>query len=326
MSRRPPPALAGSLLTLLVAAAPPAASEPTPFDHRRHAEAWSQERDFADTCIDCHPGDGTSDTTRPGRTDHLACEGCHAPAFYGAAAAGPDTDDAPRERVCTVCHVSTRHDAANPVRPFPFHTEEETPRSRCASRDADEYYVEFSHRGHVVEGEATCADCHRVEVEDARPRPGHAQCVACHDGQADDGDDASFGMEACTGCHRLRRDAEGRRIAEGPPPCERPGRTIERFSHFSHRLDRRRGRSEAPVDCDTCHAHVARAESVADIVPIENGFELMVRACGSCHRAGQRSATDAPLVRVTGDCSYCHRPGSLYDESGRAPRSHRRAR
>lgn len=298
---------------------------PPSYGHAIHAKVFEEaDRSFEDACADCHPNGVDADEERPGLDDHRDCSGCHASAFFGAAGEGPEA-----EEVCRVCHLTSKYIGENPLHPFPFHHEDEGAQARCRSRDTSEYYVEFSHRAHVSlagdgKGKALCLGCHQVEADTgARPHPTHDECVECHHEEAEE----TFSLSECRGCHQLRRRDDGRDRPQAPARCDHPSRVI-RFDHATHRLDRRQGRSEAPVDCAVCHAKVARARTVAEIEPKRTSrqgrFQLMIDACGKCHRAGQRQASGAPMARVSGSCVYCHDEGALFGGNQRAPASHRR--
>ena len=264
-------------------------------DHRAHLAL-----EGFPACTECHPDAERADRVWPATESHAICDGadCHikdfTPAGYG------------ETKVCTTCHVK-KSKIGGPLLPFP------------PEGSGLEYYAEISHATHAKAEvreklEDRCLGCHRID-RDTREvvRPGHGECAGCHD------DKAVVKMTDCAKCHAFRRDEKGRPVPMGPRGRKNPCRVTAKFRHGIHRLDARRA-EQPEVSCGTCHFGLERAESLAAIVPT-HGRRTMVKACGRCHRPGQKTFAGQALITTDGDCGSCHVSACLM--LGPAPSWHR---
>lgn len=279
------------------------------FDHRAHlALPALSALSGAGACSPCHPAGPEADRTRPLSEDHRGCDGasCHAAEFYGAKSA--------TTALCRLCHSSRDYwRAEQGLRPFPGRTAEDPP----------DYYVEISHRKHLIGPGApareagSCVACHGPASAPRPARPGHSACAACH-GDAH----PSAPMVRCAACHRERRGSGGEPLADAPPRAAGSGRRarIVNFDHLEHSFDRRRKEPRA-VPCRFCHAAVEGADRLVAIAPLA-GQRTMVEVCGTCHAAGQTTATGRPIFAVTGRCTRCHGE-SFATDVALAPADHR---
>ena len=264
-------------------------------NHRRHMAIEG----FPD-CTQCHTEAERADKLWPARESHATCDAaeCHAqdfgPAGYG------------KTKICTTCHLKKSRISA-PLQPFP------------PPKGEREYYAEISHKTHMAKKVQTklkdpCLDCHQINRETREvARPGHEQCQNCH------GREAKVKMSDCAKCHAFRRDETGQPVPMGPRGLQNPCRVTEKFSHVSHRFDARRPDRPA-VSCGTCHLGLAKAQTLAAIVPT-HGRQTMLDACGRCHRPGQKTSEGRKLVTTIGDCTGCHTTACLI--VGPAPSWHR---
>lgn len=248
-------------------------------DHRQHIAVEG----FPD-CTACHAGKARADEIRPGTDSHATCDGagCHAEDFLPAGYK--------KTEICTTCHVRKSKIGA-PLVPFP------PPEAEL------EFYAEINHQTHMrpkaqERMEDRCLHCHRIDrATKTVARPGHTVCKECHDA------DASVKMTDCAKCHTFRRDEKGTAVPIGPRGRKNPCRVKEKFSHETHRLDARQS-EPTEVSCGTCHFGLARAKTLAAIVPT-HGRRTM-NACGRCHKRGQKTFAGQALLTTTGDCTGCH--------------------
>ena len=187
----------------------------------------------------------------------------------------------------------------------------------------------FPHRVHVVDNQLACDFCHpgaRVAEDPGTPPP--ELCAPCHDQF-----DAQKPPERRVGAFFDER-SRYRKLAES-------GRTPDvRFSHAQHV----RG---ARLDCEACHADVARQEEVP-LRPLVVKAECMAchaeygmaNACAECHRDIDRNwlppSHAGGWLRAHGDvvllgsgasadqCSLCHQDatGCLACHQQMAPADH----
>ena len=164
--------------------------------------------------------------------------------------------------------------------------------------------IRFSHRLHLGEVEAECRDCHAdawtSRVSDDLLLPGHPQCAACHDVEAEG---------ECATCH-----------GEGVP-----GGWLapERELSFDHHLHV----GEGAVECARCHAGVTESEapSLANLPRMEtcttcHAGEQVPSNCETCHRRMEslvpsshrevdwieEHRTPVRTGRWENDCAACH--------------------
>jgi hypothetical protein len=281
------------------------------FDHRAHVEKHK-----IGACETCHTSGANADTVRPAMRDHKTCDtaGCHADEFYGKKAA--------TTKLCSLCHAGPAMlggAAAKKLQPFPRRMN--ISQTEDSFLDARDFYAEFSHKKHLRTGgpikertDQGCLFCHKIEsaAVEAR-RPGHEACASCHD------EKHAAPMSRCDACHQYRKDGNGIPVSTGPSMRDRPARVGGRFKHETHRVDRRKA-EPTPVSCGVCHSRALEADKLSEIV-MTDGRQMMVSACGSCHRSGQANARGKPLFTITGQCTLCHSAGFMENMS--APAWHR---
>lgn len=147
--------------------------------------------------------------------------------------------------------------------------------------------LRFSHRLHVKDVEAKCADCHPGGLTSTQSSdlllPSHEQCAVCHDVEKDEG---------CAQCH-----TQG--IFD---PWAATVRTI-RFDHSKHAGKR-------GVECATCHAAVdtAQASSTHTLPRMETCLachdnRTAPAACETCH---ERVETLRPQTHQEVDWQRAH--------------------
>ena len=264
----------------------------------------------------------------------LPCESCHAlaPKTYEPLPAGSDAHKPCSEPRCHGARMSLNtkaplcaecHEQAQPwgaSAPRIVHRED-------AQRD---FAWRIDHRRHLeVPGLSSCDSCHQLsklvngdEVKVLVHRPGHADCAPCHGKEG-----SSPNLNQCASCH-----------VPGAAPHPKPHggeqgrwRVYEKFTHDAHRLDVRTahvkpngaGRgwsrfdktSAATLGCGTCHATVARAETIEDIDLL--GPCAMNKTCmGQCHNGKFAFQGSGTSLR---DCLLCH---TGVDDNTPAPPSH----
>ena len=327
-------ALVLALFSLLASKSVMAESPHTGFNHRLHQQKWPSQKPFSKACSSCHPEGEKSNTVRPGQANHSACDSCHKDLFYNLGTNPDASINAPtRKQLCTVCHETDRYGEVNPLHPFPYMTKEEHVRGRDISRDTKDFFVTMSHKNHVryysrgvTRPKARCNNCHQVQ-KSANPvsMPTHQECVYCHRADQEDSPKRTFSMSACGKCHKFQYSDihNKKRQASAPARRNRKGRVTSKFSHWNHRYQRLRGKAKRKVSCEVCHAHVKNARTLRQVVPIKDGNKTMIDGCGTCHRRNMKSAKGKMLVRITGDCGFCHTKGSLLGTD--VPESHRGA-
>ena len=136
---------------------------------------------------------------------------------------------------------------------------------------------------------------HRVHVA------AKLECVGCHAGVLDPGEDLFPPLRACKGCHRgdpganVPKQRLARLIAAGAPLEWRPLFSLPDHVFFSHA----RHVEVAGLDCLECHREMASLEA-----PPRAERTLAMDACISCHRRQRQSEA---ARRATDDCAACHR-------------------
>ena len=226
------------------------------FQHRAHAA-----RGLALDCARCHALDANG-APRPASADHRPCAdgGCHDAEFRALA-----------PRICSGCHIGTE----------PFRAlKADVPRNPTT-----EFGVEYSHAAHASRVERGCAACHTgiPAGPELRLGKGHASCSGsgCHGVKG--GPAPTF--DACAACHETGllpdRDEDQR---------ERAWSVSTRFGHSRHQADK----AGAPLACESCHAAVAGATTVAAVgappkaacAPCHDGraaFKMTGHGCARCH-------------------------------------------
>lgn len=308
--------VAVAALFAVAAFARPAAAEAVPhYSHLAHTALPAfQQRHLI--CAACHAIDHATGAARaPGAVAHRPCAdaGCHGARM--SALALPDG-----KSLCAECHEKATPSGATP--------------SRLVEREpsAREFGWRINHRRHAaLPALAGCDSCHRLtksvlgdDVTVAIHRPGHSDCLPCHDKA---GTPPSLGQ--CDACHVAGERPQPKRSTAGV------WRVYEKFSHDQHRLDvrtaRRKPGASAPVErvwerfekasaqtlgCGTCHATAARAQSIEDMTLL--GACSMEHTCmAQCHNgrlAFQGSGTSLK------DCKFCH--SDSVNENTPTPASH----
>lgn len=297
-------ACAAALLGVLASSPWSARAEPSgkvTFDHAKHLE------DGELVCSGCHASGAESSRERPAKTNHRSCdaEGCHVKDFYGKKNA--------ETTVCRVCHTQSAV-WADMRQLWPY------PDPKVKERT---FYVEFNHKAHMARrlpggGEPECGTCHRIDAEArAYTPPSHAECKTCHGASG-----AKVGMDACGTCHVPVVGADGQRKATKPSLKWDVTRVTEKFSHQTHRQDRR-SEEPKPVSCETCHGLADQAERVGEI-KLVSGRDTMEGLCRGCHDARQKTAEGRVIFGTRGsECKRCHSDEfmKLY-YTGRLPASH----
>ena len=145
----------------------------------------------------------------------------------------------------------------------------------------------MSHETHVAAlgagkaGNEACKKCHGNPYKGTASQRGHATCAPCH------GAATEPAMGNCRDCHELGGSIERRAPSEWS--------VAALYDHKSHGSDpRERG---AETKCESCHAGVAAAASLATVVP------PTMKSCDGCHD-GNRA------FKTTGfGCYRCHSAG-----------------
>ncbi|HFE52500.1 MAG TPA: cytochrome C [Bacteroidetes bacterium] len=128
--------------------------------------------------------------------------------------------------------------------------------------------IKFSHRFHLKEAGAECANCHPNALKSTKANdnllPTMEQCGACHDVQDE---------KNCTQCHYSSEKLE---------PFESPARAF-RFNHSTHL-------STARLTCQNCHKGM-------DKIDYADGTRIPPReSCNVCHNG----------TVVSQECQLCH--------------------
>ena len=159
--------------------------------------------------------------------------------------------------------------------------------------------VKFSHKMHIEDVGAECADCHAVEESVSAAdnlMPGHDHCYTCHD---EDETECGF-------CHTNEDDPFG---------VPHVTSYIAKFSHAGHINE---------LGCDDCHKNVAKSEEASThhlpkMMECQTCHSDIEAAdyCQQCHAAGEQLAPQTHrldwdqahgLVTHVDDnnCASCH--------------------
>lgn len=156
----------------------------------------------------------------------------------------------------------------------------------------------YLHQFHVKQLGLDCSTCH-VPVKEGSvvlKRPGHAQCMICH--QADFG--AKLNPKLCMQCH-TEFPPTGNDLYPFPQTKNR-GPVVFEFSHALH-VDpegRLNGKTHFRADCTFCHQLDAKGNEA---------FPSHTQ-CAACHsRAGMKPLLSAKST--TADCLGCHLPEAI---------------
>jgi len=245
----------------------------SPFSHDHHMNPDTVGK--AMTCATCHEmvtPEGTCPRGDVRFPKHEACAGCHTANFYTPQKVG----GVMTLTICVNCHKNVQFSKNNPLKEL---TRLVTPRK-----------VDFSHKSH--DGTA-CTECHALQKGgETVAHPSHPNCCQCHS----DGTIVPK-MNNCEACHAANLNAG------------RPRSKIHSFSHKSHNVDARNGRT---MECVQCHVNTTLATSLKSI----RGPPMS--SCVQCHDG---SAPDQPHPTIPGvngsgafhftACLQCHTAGSI---------------
>jgi hypothetical protein len=244
-----------------------------PFSHDHHMDAQTVGK--ALTCATCH--EMVTEAGKCPKGDvrfpkHEACAGCHTANFYTP----QKVKGVMTLTICANCHVNTQFTKNNPLKEI---TRLVTPRK-----------AEFSHKSH--DGTA-CTECHALQRGgESVAHPSHPNCCQCHT----DGTIVPK-MNNCEACHSANRNAG------------RPRSKIHSFSHKSHNIDTRNGRS---MECLQCHVNTAYATTLRTIAAPP------MSSCVQCHDGSDPNQPHPTIPGVNGSgafhftaCLRCHTPGSI---------------
>jgi hypothetical protein len=245
----------------------------SPFSHDHHMDPKTVGK--ALTCAGCHEMVEATGKCPKGDVrfpKHEACAGCHTPNFYTP----QKVNGVLTLTICQNCHKNAQFSKSNPLKEL---TRLVTPRK-----------AEFSHQKH--DGTA-CTECHALQRGgESVAHPSHPNCCQCHsDGSVQPR------MGDCAACHAASLNAG------------RPRSKIHSFSHKSHNIDTRNGRS---MDCVQCHVNTAAATSLRTIAAPP------MSSCVQCHDGSDPNQAHPTIPGVNGSgafhftaCLRCHTAGSI---------------
>jgi hypothetical protein len=245
----------------------------SPFSHDHHLNVTVVGKDL--TCASCHEmatPTGACPQSEVRFPTHESCAGCHTANFYTPQMVkGTMT-----LTICANCHQSSSFTKNNPLKEL---GRQVTPRK-----------AEFSHKTH--DGSA-CTECHAMQKAGAFvSHPSHPNCCQCHsDGTVQPT------MNRCESCHSASQSAG------------RPRSKVHSFSHKSHNVDPRNGRS---MECTQCHVNTAFASSLRTLAAPP------MSSCVGCHDGSEPGKPHPTIPGVNGSgafhftaCLRCHIPGSI---------------
>ncbi|MBX3162650.1 MAG: hypothetical protein KF773_42205 [Deltaproteobacteria bacterium] len=327
---------------------PTAAGAGVRFDHAKHeTDVKKLKKDLK--CEGCHGLDKAGKIIAPASQGHHPCieSGCHSDLFLAAGKAAEAKPVEFRKRqtaVCTVCHTGV---------PAPWQ-KAKTKVLRAFESQID-HHVEMPHYSHTQMNlpkdqggkQVECRTCHVVNAKGTDSRigreyglaynaPGHAECVLCHNPQAN----KDHTMSQCGSCHKngsradyygpprpgtkVRAcDSEGleilkKSIANGEVVLRHPGTGIKAncFKHETkaHRWkDHKEADPKQPVQCNACHAIVeqknAKGEPLFETLRDMKGKSLIdhdeAKQHARCGAAGCH-ANQVGNGAMDPKCGYCH--------------------
>jgi hypothetical protein len=137
--------------------------------------------------------------------------------------------------------------------------------------DSSQMGVKFSHKMHIEDFGAECADCHAVDESQSAVdnlMPNHDNCYACHD---EDETECGF-------CHTNEDDPFG---------VPHVTTYIAKFPHATH--------AAQDVACDECHTDVAKSENAStEHLPLMADCQVChsdldaANYCQQCHDSGEQ--------------------------------------
>jgi hypothetical protein len=306
------------LLGLAIAGAV-ALADPTPpsiaathFSHADHGKKGVK----VDECESCHTIDNAGITITPAATGHAPClnGACHAKDFVASgktARSIPAADHAKAVSFCLGCHPSPKNEPPAPwTKPTPV---------AIATHGPSEYHVEMNHFEHTKR--TNCRTCHVVDGKTwvlTPDRPGHHECVLCHNPQKY----PEFTMQKCGLCHSSPSRAEFF------PKVNRPGNNVRacnsegyqalirkhpgtKLACFTHERESHRMQNGKEVQCGQCHFMVDDARlgpkynSIAKLHQlsiIEDDAGRAHKACGGAAGCHQNQVPP----NATNNCGRCH--------------------
>ena len=211
-------------------------------------------------CLLCHRRDSNSaQPSLPGNKEHLPCAGCHVKQF--ADSSSP---------ICTICHTNAQTGA---LKSFP---------------KLGTFNMKFDHAGHVGEGSASCATCHRplrngIAMTIPAGINAHVTCFQCHGPQAKSGE---RDISSCGVCHQ-------------PSRYDRVSQNARAFKiGFSHQ---RHDRNEGFI-CNDCHRlRPGLSRDITSPQPLNHHASGRLVSCMSCHNGKRAFGGDDFSV-----CKRCH--------------------
>jgi hypothetical protein len=214
-----------------------------------------------------------------------SCITCH-PGAERAGEEGPL--HLPDEASCRGCHSKPHNDGAC----MSCHGDEWTALGAAQARD----HMRFDHARHQEATRGNCVRCHAgIQEAGQNLRPAMAVCLKCHE------QEGNFQLRDCKRCHvDLAEDRM-------PPP-----------SHIVHDGDFARthgARAGSTADlCSTCHTErfCASCHGVkVPALPARLAFDAPGQA--SVHRAGFASRHSIEAAAQPGACASCHQPEACQD-------------
>jgi hypothetical protein len=300
-------------IVIVVASGLLVGAEPTPVaKHFSHAD--HQKRGVkTDDCDSCHTIDAQGITITPGATGHSPClnAACHAADFIASGTKAQPAQHQKAVSFCLGCHPSAKNE------PPPAWTKP-TPVA-IATHGPSEYHVEMNHFEHTKR--TNCRTCHIVDGKSlalVADRPGHHECVLCHNPQKY----PEFTMSKCGLCHstpsRVEFFPKVNRPSNNVRACNSEGylgfarkHPGQKLACFTHERPEHRMQNGKEVQCGTCHFMVddphlgPRYNSIAklhELPVIEDDAGRAHRSCGNaaaCHK------NQVP-PNATSHCGVCH--------------------
>jgi hypothetical protein len=160
----------------------------------------------------------------------------------------------------------------------------------------------YLHAKHVDEVGLDCNACHVATKEGSvtLQRPGHDQCMACHQDAFDNVDN----QKICTQCHTAFPPTSAEELYPFPRfKNQRP--ILVDFNHSKHvdphaRVDQKTG---FRADCSFCHQPTAKGT-----------FTIGHEQCAGCHsKPGMKPNLSA--TSTSDDCKTCHNPQAIENPS-----------
>lgn len=172
---------------------------------------------------------------------------------------------------------------------------EQKPPAVAAGGKQEPFYL---HGVHVKQLGLDCSTCHTPAKEGsvALQRPGHDQCMTCHQDAFGD----NLNQKICSQCHTEFPPTSAEQLL--PFPRYKGARPLlVEFSHAqhldpNHRIDKRTGYR---ADCSFCHQLSAKGI-----------FSTGHEQCAACHSKTGMKPLLSP-ASTTSDCQACHHPTEI---------------